>query len=375
MLIKFKDGYWADFSKVKFASKRVSWRNSEGCVITIGNNTEEKEIKILKYNDTNKTVDIEVDNKLHTVKTNRLRQVEVVEFLKKSHYKLGETVGEYKIEEVLQNSNGFSYIIKCTKCDQFSCRPIKENEIKKGLGGKQIHDSWVCPLDSLYQHKHLHHFIVNLEGSKKVAPNSHKKILVKCPDCNEKKKISPADLTRYGMSCTNCSDKTSFLEKFMASYFRVKNIKYIHQKTFKDLGRRKFDFYLPEFNAVCEVHGLQHYKEIEFYGSTKTMESDKEKKEYCKKKKIKYIEIDGSKHNIFHLVDSVKASDLENITEKELGEIMRGINMGYIDTKQIIKDKQNNMSAKEIAKKHNLSESTIYKMIRHFKNAYNTSEV
>lgn len=56
------------------------------------------------------------------------------------------------------------------------------------------------------------------------------------------------------------------------------------------------DFYIPLIKKCVEVHGEQHYKFIPFYHTTKlnflkAQKRDKQKKEWCEKNSIAYIEL------------------------------------------------------------------------------------
>jgi hypothetical protein len=56
------------------------------------------------------------------------------------------------------------------------------------------------------------------------------------------------------------------------------------------------DFYIPLIKKCIEVHGEQHYKFIPFYHTTKlnflkAQKRDKQKKEWCEKNFITYIEL------------------------------------------------------------------------------------
>lgn len=71
------------------------------------------------------------------------------------------------------------------------------------------------------------------------------------------------------------------LEKFLIN----NNVNFVSQKTFDDLGKSRFDFYLPEYNLILEPGGDQHFIEIEKWkgkgGLAKTKKRDKKKYEYC----------------------------------------------------------------------------------------------
>lgn len=56
------------------------------------------------------------------------------------------------------------------------------------------------------------------------------------------------------------------------------------------------DFYIPLTKTCIEVHGEQHYKFVQFYHNTtlgflRHKKRDKDKKEWCQKNEIKYIEL------------------------------------------------------------------------------------
>lgn len=80
------------------------------------------------------------------------------------------------------------------------------------------------------------------------------------------------------------------------NFFIKNNINYVAQKTFDDCKDKyvlPFDFYLPDYNAVCEVQGKQHYEPVEYFGGQKQFEyvkrHDKIKYNYCKDNNIDII--------------------------------------------------------------------------------------
>lgn len=90
-------------------------------------------------------------------------------------------------------------------------------------------------------------------------------------------------------------------EKYVSSFLKQNNIKFISQYKFSDCFFKnknaplRFDFYLPKYNICIEYNGVQHYKKVEIFGGDKAFEEqkkrDKLKREYCKKNNIKLIEI------------------------------------------------------------------------------------
>jgi hypothetical protein len=94
----------------------------------------------------------------------------------------------------------------------------------------------------------------------------------------------------------------SKLETKVAKLLKENNISYEREKTYKDLklGQFRFDFFLPEQNAIIEVNGQQHYYEVwgGRAGLLKQQENDRRKISYALANKIKmytipYWEIDN----------------------------------------------------------------------------------
>lgn len=96
--------------------------------------------------------------------------------------------------------------------------------------------------------------------------------------------------------CRKCSLSKSELEHKISNYLDSKNVKYIEQYTFKNCKIKRncrFDFYLPKYNSIIEVHGEQHYRENNDFELSllEQKERDKYKKDYCLNNNIKYLEI------------------------------------------------------------------------------------
>lgn len=85
-------------------------------------------------------------------------------------------------------------------------------------------------------------------------------------------------------------------EKIISEILDDLNVKYEREKTFDDLKyirNLRCDFYLPEYNAVIEFHGIQHYQQVEKFGNTIELIKirDNIKKNYCIEKGIGFAEI------------------------------------------------------------------------------------
>lgn len=90
-------------------------------------------------------------------------------------------------------------------------------------------------------------------------------------------------------------------EKNISLFLKNNKIKFISQYKFSDCFFKspnnplRFDFYLPDYNICIEYNGEQHYKAIDWFGGLEKFEEQKRrdtiKKEYCKEKGIKLIEV------------------------------------------------------------------------------------
>ena len=96
--------------------------------------------------------------------------------------------------------------------------------------------------------------------------------------------------------CKRCVKRESNNEYCVRLYLEELGIKYEQEKRFDDCKLKNslpFDFYLPDYNYVIEVHGQQHYYENDLYKQTLQERQfvDKYKKDYCINNNIGYLEI------------------------------------------------------------------------------------
>lgn len=61
-------------------------------------------------------------------------------------------------------------------------------------------------------------------------------------------------------TCPICGKKTSYSERFVYSILKQANLNFTPQMEFDWLHNRFYDVYLPDYNAIIEIHGLQHYQ-------------------------------------------------------------------------------------------------------------------
>lgn len=146
---------------------------------------------------------------------------------------------------------------------------------------------------------------------------STKKIKFKCPEC-EKIKTKPITINylyrNKSINCT-CSDGISYPEKFIINMFDQLNVKYIHQLTnrvFTWVTKYRYDFYLPHYNCILEIHGMQHYTNCNY--TDRTVEEEIKNDEYKKQLAFNngitnYIELDCRYSNCEYIKNSILCND------------------------------------------------------------------
>lgn len=95
-------------------------------------------------------------------------------------------------------------------------------------------------------------------------------------------------------TCSICSHKESKGEQRIRELLDNYNITYEQEKRFDDCRDKKplpFDFYLPDYNLICEYDGLQHFKDVSMLDHETTVAHDSIKNEYCKFHNIDILRI------------------------------------------------------------------------------------
>lgn len=152
-----------------------------------------------------------------------------------------------------------------------------------------------------------------------IGSNSHKNIWWKCEKGHEDYLQTPHAKIGQKQGCPRC--RMSKGEKAICDYLDGQNLEY--QTQFK-IGDRnwRYDIYIKKYNLIVEVHGLQHYEEVEFFnGRTveEEQENDTKKENYARSMGYSYLIIDYREHDSDLTLKRFK--DEFEIIEKELGEI------------------------------------------------------
>ena len=235
-------------------------------------------------------------------------------------------------------------IYKCRKCDklhyfrkdQFKrCLKICDNEcngMKYGKSGIVIYDY----NDSATTNPELIKYFPNPEDAKKYTAHSRQKVPLKCPECGKEKWMMLDTLSRQGFSCDQCSDGISYPEKIMSLILSELNIKY--QKQFKFDGfNYMYDFYLPEYNYIIEVHGKQHYN---YSGFARTYE-DEHENDMCK---YDLAVLNGYEYNKNFFIIDARESNIEYLKSSiEQCKIFKQFELTIIDWGKMDKNAQKSL--------------------------------
>lgn len=174
--------------------------------------------------------------------------------------------------------------------------------VLKGCGCPICHSERI----SDYKLKNHEQYVAELQA---VNPNiivigkyigANTSILHKCSVCGKEWNAFPGN-TLKGFGCPSCNESKG--EKAVRSWLEKNNIVFEQQKKFLDCRDKRplpFDFYLPDYNAVIEYNGLQHYVAKDYFGGDATLaytqRHDKIKEEYCKKNNIGFLCIPYNKN-------------------------------------------------------------------------------
>lgn len=106
----------------------------------------------------------------------------------------------------------------------------------------------------------IHKFNDTLKITKQIKINYNNSSVrgyeIECMDCHYVYKTREDKIS----TCPVCGKKTSYSERFVYSILKQANITFVPQMEFEWLHNRFYDVYLPDYNAIIEIHGMQHYK-------------------------------------------------------------------------------------------------------------------
>ena len=206
------------------------------------------------------------------------------------------------------------------------------------------------------------------DEAKKYSKGSDKEIYPVCPDCGRvKDKPMKIDTLRKNKSigCI-CGDKISYPEKVMSHVLNIIEPNYISQlssKNFEWCNKYRYDFYLPTYNSIIEVHGEQHYRHTGFKRTVEEeQENDRLKKELALNNGIdNYIIIDCRKSEINYIKNNIlnsKLSELYDLNNIDWNKVNK------LSTNNLIKEvceyyqSNSNLLQREVANHFNICLNT-----------------
>lgn len=166
----------------------------------------------------------------------------------------------------------------------------------------------------------VHKLMLNQKDGFKYTYKSDARIDWKCDICDfiiRDKQIK--NISNKGLSCPQCSDGTSYPEIVMINILRELNIDFIYDKALPFSMNKRYDFFLPEYNCIIEMHGRQHFDNNGFE-STGGRTLDEERANDVLKKELAihngvayYFSINCEKSDILWIKNSILESDISDI--------------------------------------------------------------
>lgn len=152
-------------------------------------------------------------------------------------------------------------------------------------------------------------YFIDISETNKLTPGSNRKIELRCPDCGHKKFMKINALSIRGFSCNFCSDGVSLPEKFILTLLKALNFNFETQFQPTWSMKKRYDFYVLDFNLIIEAHGNQHYNSgFTDIDGAMTLEQQKKndelKRKNAKNNGFEYVEIDCRRSSFAWLRDN-----------------------------------------------------------------------
>lgn len=276
-------------------------------------------IKIIDYKSVNRNnlITIQYQDNIMTTSTSNLLQLKIPSFLNKNKNNSNYT---YKIGDIIDKDFQKSKVIEQTR---ISVKATKNYETTRGYK-------------------------------------------LKCLCCGYKYQTREDRIS----SCPVCGIRSSWTERFIFSIFIQAKIDFEVQKEFEWLQNRWYDIYLPKYNAIIEINGIQHYKP--------TKNSNREQKS-AEQQYLECISSDKLKYDTaiknglaYYVIDARDQNNLYNIAKLVLTFIdfsnISAFECGKFATNNVVKKYCNlwnkGYSVDEISQKLNCSIETVQRRLR-----------
>lgn len=243
-------------------------------------------------------------------------------------------------------------------------------------------------------------YFVDKSLADKYSSHSNQYIDVMCPICGtiKDKQMMINTISREGVSCVKCGSSYSYPEKFMYFLLHRLKVNFNMHKSFewsknvvhnnsKLSGNKEYDFYLPDYHLIIEMHGKQHYSsdcsfsKIDITGRSlnEEQENDTLKRNLAIDNGYGYIEIDCQKSDVNYISQNIKSSKLSDYINLDTvdwnkcnKDALHGLKL------MIIEEKAANIDLKttDLAEKYNIDRSTVSRWLKQGKDicGYNSKD-
>lgn len=245
-----------------------------------------------KYNLSDKDLGINLPNhKKYILSPNRVKMEDLTDQIF-GHWK----VIEMDFEKTKNDSKNSWWICQCD-CKNHTISSIAASNLKRGKTQSCGCQSTSIPIQDMIGMSFGKLTIIGINKDKK----SKRGIYLKCQcSCGNIVDVISVDL-RNGKT-QSCGCLKSKGENLIRRILQEHNINFIQQYSFEDLknpktnSNLKFDFAIflsnTDFPILIEYQGIQHYKEVEYFGSFKESQyRDNLKRQYCKNNNLILLEI------------------------------------------------------------------------------------
>lgn len=217
-------------------------------------------------------------------------------------------------------------------------------------------------------HNDLTRYLYDYNDGFKYTSNSKSVVKFKCPHCGFVWEQSIYNFVKRKNKCKNCCISRSYPERFLSFLLDELCVIYESEVLFEWSDNKRYDFYLPEYNIIIEVHGRQHYNDIYRFSKSKRRLIDEEindkyKEELAKKNGInEYIIIDASQSDFNWIKTKICESLLPTILMFSPKDIdWSNCDMCATDNSifDVCDDYNNCISIRELVEKYKKSYNTI----------------
>lgn len=304
-------------------------------------------IKIIKYDKDMRRLYFFYQNTVYDIKENEFKSRLLSTIFKSKSkgflYSIGDIVNDLLICDYTRHGvhPEKAYVVMCIKDMNIftvpetrlskgsGCMVCKNMKIVKGVNSIYDTDRWMCK------------YIVNEEDWYKYCSESHKKVLLECDICHNRKQVSIGYLKKYGMQC--CNDGISYPNKFIKNILSQLKIKSLTEYIPNWSDNRRYDFYINEYNCIIEAHGNQHYsRSFQTLGHRartlkEELENDIYKEKLAKENGIEhYIVLDCRHSEVNYIKKSIMDSELPKLLNFKADDI-DWVECGKFACKNILK--------------------------------------